>query len=171
MGIISSQDWKEIAKLYSNEETSAATRAGLCHNNNDHIPHLVQCPGLYRAHVYREARARYMQRTVQYSRAPHCHRVSRSVSRSVTHCYLVLHSVTQCHMSRERSCHEKCLCSANEQWEAATATLPTLLLHLTLHYNISTTSECTLSPTVQWMFVFTSSAQFAELGGHCEDTH
>ena len=115
MGIISSQDWKEIAKLYSNEETSAATRAGLCHNNNDHIPHLVQCPGLYRAHVYREARARYMQRTVQYIRAPHCHRVSRSVSRSVTHCYLVLHSVT-CH---ERSCHEKCLCSANEQWEGS----------------------------------------------------
>ena len=62
-----------------------------------HTLYSAQDCTVHRAHVYREARTRYMQCTVQYSRAPHCHRVSRSVSRSVTHCYLVLHSVTQCH--------------------------------------------------------------------------
>ena len=91
MGIISSQDWKEIAELYSNEETSAATRAGLCHNNNDHIPHLVQCPGLYRRCTEHMCTVRPRPGTcsVLYSTAAH-----RTVTGSVAPCHAALHLVT-----------------------------------------------------------------------------
>ena len=84
-----------------------------------HTLYSAQDCTVHRAHVYREARARYMQRTVQYSRAPHCHRVSRSVSRSVTHCYLVLPSVTQCysvsHVTRDRVTRSVCVVLMNSE--------------------------------------------------------
>ena len=118
MGIISSQDWKEIAKLYSNEETSAATRAGLCHNNNDHIPHLVQCPGLYSVQStcvqWGQGQVHAVYCTVQPRTA-----LSPGQSLRVTQRYTLLPSVTQCysvsHVTRDRVTRSVCVVLMNSE--------------------------------------------------------